>query len=349
MAALRRTRRLITAMTLVTLVGAMPATAPAAGASASTETTTPATGDTTAPGTDGSVADNTGGADAGSFAVQPSSEDGPGGRDYFIYTFTTGEQFGDRVAISNNGNEEATFAVYATDAVNTDDGSFSLLREDQQPTDVGTWVELGATQYTLDAGEQVIIPFSISVPADATPGDHVGAIVAQKIADASNPDGIGINVRVRVGARIYARVDGPVTKSLSIDSFALTYDAPGMPFSGNTAKVVYTVTNTGDVRLSPTANLSLAGLFGLGDHTLEQRQIPELLPGSSIEISEVVKDVKPYGRLTADLAVRADEEAVAADATVTQWTMPWLFLAIVIGLLVALIIWRVVTRRRATA
>lgn len=342
MAALRRTRRLVTATALTLLFGSTSLTH----ASAPPDTTTPGSGstDTTAP------ADETSPGEAGAFSVQPSSEQGPGGRDFFVYTFPTGSQFGDRVAISNLSDVQATYAVYATDAVNTDDGSFSLLREEEKPTDVGTWVELGATQYTLEPHEQVIIPFSITVPDDASPGDHVGAIVAQKLDDPSDPNaGIGVDVRVRIGARIYVRVDGLTNPSLSVDSFNVTYDTPGLPFSGATAKITYVLTNTGDIRLSPTANLKLAGLFGLGEQKLAQRDIPELLPGGSITVAEVVKDVKPYLRLTADLAVSAEEGTVTSGASLTQWTVPWLFVGIVGGIIVAIILQRIWARRRRNA
>jgi hypothetical protein len=340
MAALRRTRRLVTVTALTLLFGSTALTH----ASAPPETTSPGSTDTTAP------VDETSAGEAGAFAVQPSGEKGPGGRDFFVYTFPTGQQFGDRVAISNLSDATATYAVYATDAVNTDDGSFSLLREEEKPTDVGTWVELGATQYTLEPGQQVIIPFSITVPADATPGDHVGAIVAQKLDDPSDPNaGIGVDVRVRIGARIYVRVDGVTNPSLSVDSFDVTYDAPGTPFSGATAKVTYVLTNTGDVRLSPTADLKLAGLFGLGEEKLPQRAIPELVPGGSITISEVVKDVKPYVRLTADLAVTAEDGTVASGASITQWTVPWLSVGIIGAIIVGIVLWRIWARRRGNA
>lgn len=337
MAALRRTRRLITATALALVCGATSLTH----ASAPPDTTTP---DTTAP------ADETSPGEAGAFAVQPSSATGPGGRDYFIYTLPQGDVFGDRVAISNLSDTAATFAVYSTDAVNTDDGSFSLLREGEDPQDVGAWVELGATQYTVESGEQVIIPFSVTVPDDAAPGDHVGAIVAQKIDDPTSTDGgIGVDVRVRIGARIYVRVDGPTSPSLSIESFDIQYTAPGSPFSGSTAKVTYVLTNTGDIRLSPTADLSITGLLGLGERTLEQRQIPELLPGGSITITEVVTDVKPLGRITADLSVRAPAESVVTGASISQWAVPWLSVGVLGLVVVAIIVWRVVARRRRVA
>lgn len=301
-------------------------------------------GDTTTPASDDSAS-----ADAGSFAVQPSGPNGPGGRDYFVYTLKVGEVYQDTVSISNVGTNTATFSIYATDAQNTSDGSFSLLREEASPEDVGTWVELGATQWTVEPGMRVDIPFTVTVPADVAPGDHVGAILAQKIDDPDDPnDGIGFDVRVRVGARLYVRVDGPVNPSLAIDEFAVSYSAPGTPFSGADARVTYTVTNTGDIRLSPVAALAISGAFGLGETAAPDRQLPELLPGSSIQISEVLRDVKPYLRITADLNIQSAGAVAAASSSITQWAVPVLAVIGFAAIGFAFIAWRVAKRRRAS-
>jgi hypothetical protein len=289
-------------------------------------------------------------ADAGNFAVQPSGPNGPGGRDYFIYTLKTGQLFGDTVGISNLGKSTATFAVYATDARTTNDGSFSLMREEEKPKDVGTWVTLGATQYTLEPGKRVDIPFKLAIPADATPGDHVGAIVAQRIADPNNPStGIGLDVRVRLGARIYVRVDGPLNPSVAVESMSVRYDAPASPFSSADAHINYTLTNTGDVRLSPTATLKLSGVFGLSEPKLPDRQIPELLPGSSIQIAETVHGVKPYGRVTTELVVQQSGQPVIVRASVVQWAIPWLGVVVIGLLFVSIIGQRIWARRRSAS
>lgn len=304
--------------------------------------------DTTAPATD-----ETSGSDAGGFAVQPSAPDGTiGGRDSFVYELTSGQTFGDTVAIANLGTEPATFAIYATDARTTNDGSFGLLREEDAPTDVGTWIELGATQYTVDPGKQIAVPFSISVPADATPGDHVGAIVAQKITDPTQPDsGVGIGVRVRIGARVYVRVKGQVSPSLAIERFELRYDTPANPLGDADATIVYTLTNTGDIRLTPTAHLELGGMFGLGDVAIPDRDLPELLPGSSIAISELVPGVSPYLRLTADLGITAetDQGPVVASSSITRWTVPIGGVVVLVVLVLLAIAFVVLRRRRARA
>jgi uncharacterized membrane protein len=223
------------------------------------------------------------------------------------------------------------------------------MREEDKPKDVGTWITLGATQYTLDPGKRVDIPFKVTIPSDATPGDHVGAIVAQRIVDPNNPSsGIGLDVRVRVGARLYVRVDGPLNPSLAVESMSVRYDSPSNPFASADAHIDYTLTNTGDVRLSPTAALKLSGIFGLGERKLPDRQIPELLPGSSIRIAETLHGVKPYGRLTTDLVVQQAGQPVVVRASVVQWAIPWMGVIVVALVFVGIIGRRIWARRRST-
>jgi hypothetical protein len=303
------------------------------------------TADTSPPpeGDDTSVASTT-----GTFAVQPSGPNGPGGRDYFVYTLRPGQVFGDIVGVSNLSDETLTFAVYPTDAFNTPDAGFGLLREEELPVGLGTWVELGATQYTLDPGERVDIPFSVTVPADASPGDHAGAIVAQVIPEGSADqpdDGIGFDVRLRIGARIYVRVDGPLSPSLTIEQFRIEYVTPLNPLGSDSVRVTYVVANTGNTRLQPTASLKVAGLFGLGSTQAPLRDIPELLPGSSLEIAEIIRDVRPLGRLTATLRLQAPLDGVDVERSVSTWTVPWLLVA-AIALLLAYFVYRYVSRRR---
>jgi hypothetical protein len=330
---------------LLTSVLACTVLAVAAPAAASTPPTEPTT-TTTTP--ESETTDESG---PGSFAVQPSGPDGPGGRDYFVYTLKPGESFGDVVGISNLSDRTQTYVIYATDAFNTpNDAGFALLREDDTPTDVGTWIRLAADQYTLEPGERADIPFEISVPLDATPGDHAGAIVAQPVdLDPSDPaGGLGFDVRTRIGARIYTRVEGPITAALTIEDLQMSYDAPLNPFATAPAKVSYRVTNTGNIRISATALLDINGLFGAFEWSAPDRQLPELLPGSSLVVSETIHGVRPVGRLTAELLIESPNDGVRTGASVSQWAIPWLLVIAVVALIVVLIVLWVRRRRRRT-
>jgi hypothetical protein len=286
------------------------------------------------------------GAQGVEFAVQPSSPSGPGGRDFFVYTLSPGQTFGDTVAISNFEDVPVTFLVYPTDAFNTEgDAAFALLREDEQPVDVGSWITLAANQYTVEARSTANVPFSITVPPDAAPGDHAGAIVAQPVpVPGQTPEGFTFEVRQRIGARVYARVDGPLDPRLRVDRLLFDYERPVNPFAGGDALVSYQVSNTGNVRLAADAVLRIKGPFGITLKELPARELPELLPGGDVLVTETVTGIPQLVRLTAEVEVtaRIEDEQVVASRSV--WAVPWLLLLVVLVVVGLAVVW--LRRRR---
>ncbi|GAB1818181.1 WxL protein peptidoglycan domain-containing protein [Herbidospora sp. RD11066] len=269
------------------------------------------------------------------WAVQPSSATGPTGRDYFVYDAAPGQTITDYVGITNLGTGPLTVNVYGTDAFITGDGSFALLTADRPPSDAGTWIALRATAHTIGPGERADVPFVITVPRDATPGDHVGGVVGSVAGDAISGDGQRIKVDRRVAARVYLRVQGPVRPMLSLESLKLEYDNPVNPFGGGAARVTYTIRNTGNVRLTADADISLSGPLGwrLGGTGLT---LPELLPGSTLTRTESIAGVFPAARLTAEVAL-SGEAAVTRAASV--WSIPWLLVGALV-VLAGLVTWR---------
>ena len=145
------------------------------------------------------------------WAVQPSSKEGPTGRNYFVYDLAPGDRITDYVGISNLGTEPMTFSVYGTDAFTTDDGSFALLPASDKPTDVGSWIKFAQGRYTVQPGQRLDIPFRLTVPANATPGDHAGGVIGALAQIETDAAGQRINVDRRIAARVYLRVAGNST------------------------------------------------------------------------------------------------------------------------------------------
>jgi hypothetical protein len=266
------------------------------------------------------------------FAVQPSGPDGPGLRDWFTYTLDPGAVFGDTVAISNLSDHPIRFVIYPTDAVSVvDTGGFAAIKDTETPVDVGTWIELAAGEYTVPAGQRIDVPFKITVPEDAEPGDHAGAILAVDADEGSfdpnaAPDGITFNVMHRMGARVYVRVGGPTAPALRIDDLVVVRD-------GGKATVTWNAENTGNLRLSPTAEVRISGLFGRTIRTVPIQQLPELLPGANYVGASILTGLPSYEPLTAHLVVAA--EGVTIERSKQFASYPWLLIALVLAVLVA--------------
>ncbi|TYB64318.1 DUF916 domain-containing protein [Nonomuraea sp. PA05] len=287
-----------------------------------------------------------GGADEFRWAVQPSSASGPTGRDYFVYDVQPGQTLTDYVAVTNLGTEPLTVNVYGTDAFTTSDGSFALLTADRGPTDAGTWIAVSTATHTIAPGKRADVPFAVTVPADATPGDHVGGVIGSVSGEALSGDGQRIKVDRRVAARVYLRVAGPLRPAIQFTSLDVAYDNPVNPFAGGGAEVTYTLRNTGNVRLGAGSQVSLAGPLGwaLGERG---KELPEVLPGSSLTVKERFEGVFPAGRVTAtvELSPRvAVSEPIARAAS--RWAVPWLLLAACLVAVAATVVALRVRRRR---
>lgn len=284
-------RHLVRAGTLVACAAAL-AWSPAAAQQPPDDPTTPTT--EPVPGGSGVVQ---------SWALTPGEVGETGnGRSAFVFDLAAGGEVSDAFTVFNFGNVPLDFRIYATDAFNADDGSFSLLAGDEEPSDVGTWVDLPLDALNVPPGQQATFPFTIRVPADAAPGDHVGAILASSVAEGTGPDGRVVNLDRRTGTRIYVRVAGDITANLAVEDLETTYDGGLSPLDGH-AEVSYRIVNRGNVRLLGTHRISVGGPFGLLRQTSEEIEIPELLPGESVEFTQAFDDVAASGLAFTDVDI----------------------------------------------
>lgn len=260
------------------------------------------------------------------WSVQPSSAKGPDGRDFVIRRAAPGERLTDYVGVTNLTARPLTFTVYGTDAYNTDDGSFALLPAAQKPTDIGSWIGLGAAEYTVPANTRLDVPFSITVPADATPGDHAGGVIASIAEEAVDDKGQKVLVDRRVAARVYLTVAGDVAPTLKIDSVRLEYTQSTNPAEGGEMTVRYLVRNTGNLRLGGTGSVRVTGPFGWQLARTDVMDLPELLPGGSVTVTEKITGVQPTVRLNAEVDVEPadfEQKLPTVNRGTTVWAWPW--------------------------
>jgi len=292
--------------------------------------------------------------DTESIAGGPCDDGGASdGRSRFTYEAAPGQQVTDCYLVENTGSTPQQVSVYATDAFNTEEGDFALLDAAAAPTDSGAWVVLedGSTkmQFELGAGRSRAVRFTMTVPADAGPGDHAGGL----IVSAQTPSD-QILVDRRVGTRMYVRVPGELQSLLNITGMTATYNPTLNPFDGS-ASVTMTVTNQGNIALAPTLVLSVRSFFGsdITDRRLEN--LDELLPGASRTVTYELGPVGQYVYVNAaaSLYTRGDQTGAVSqappapqvDREVGVWTVPWILVGIlfVVGLIVLFLRWR---RRR---
>ncbi len=285
-----------------------------------------------------------GAASNGTWSVYPTTLPGGTPRVVFSPQLTPGETVDDSVTVSNISASPLSFDLYAADAFNTPGGGLSLRRRIDPIEGIGAWIRLAHSSVIVPSHASVAIPFVIVVPSDATPGDHVGGIVAEETT--GTPSSIGsvpINVVQAVGVRVLGRVRGPLVARVAVRSpdVAIKRSMASLFGASTDAVVTVRVENRGNVVLTPVAHLKLTGAFGTG--ATRTFSVGPLLPGESVTRRYTVS-VGAIGNVEAQLSVAAT--GTHSSATTSQWSVPWGLVAIVVVILLLVVLTLVRWRRR---
>lgn len=287
------------------------------------------------------------------WGVAPGDTDHGVDRANYAYELDPGAVVHDVLEVTNRGTADLHLAVYGADGLTTTSGQLDLLPADQESVDLGTWIVPEADQIDVPAGQTVAVPFTVQVPADATPGDHSGGILTS-LSAAGGDDGT-VRLDRRLALRMHVRVSGELAPGLSVTDLSVDRRQSVNPLAGDTLVVRYRLTNSGNTRLLPTDAVAVSGLLGAEQVVDVSGAEPvEVLAGSSLDREITVTGVQSWGR--AEVRVQAQGVAVGAGngATVTAAAdlsvvaLPWAAL-IVLLVIVAAVIIVLILRRRSRA
>lgn len=281
------------------------------------------------------------------WSIATASAEGPDDQVSFRIELEPGGEHRDHLAVTNYSEQEVSFALTASDGVVSEAGNFGLLSGDADPTGAGAWIDV-PEDVTVPARQTAVVPFTITVPEDALPGDHPGGVAATL---AGGSEGIGLDAGV--GVRVHLRVGGEIVPRIDLTEASGSYATSWNPLQPGTLDLAWTVHNSGNVRLGAHQVLEVLAPLGLDPGVAQQvvAQQREVLPGQSASFTASV-EAWPFGRLTAQLTstqevVGADLVAVDLPTATTQvgvTAVPWPHL-LALGILL-LAIGRAVVRRR---
>lgn len=289
-------------------------------------------------------------ADSVTIGVRPAG----GERTRFEPTLDPESTYEDAVEVVNPGTQPIAVTVFASDALLTESGAFGLQPAGQDPVDGGSWVGFGtpaessSVSATIPAGESVQVPFRVTVPADAAPGDHLAAVVA-RVDDAAEE----VVVRQhRVAVRLLLHVTGELHPELRIAQPTADYRVTSPV--GGAVDVSATLTNTGNVALRARPTVQVSALFGLWQTSASWDETDLLPPGAVLTVSGEVADIPAFGLLTVTMTVATAVDDDAPDpgalpvraSTTTVWAWSWTIGGL--ALLVAALIVLLVTSRRTS-
>ncbi|WP_314452542.1 hypothetical protein [uncultured Microbacterium sp.] len=290
--------------------------------------------------------------DTVTWSVEPADADAATGEAWTELTLDAGQSVTEHMMITNRGGSDVIFRLSAADGYFTDTGRFNMLAADEESVDAGTWITI-AESVEVGAGESVIVPFTVDVPTNATPGDHPAGVAAGILTGDST-----IGVESRVGFRVMTRVRGDLAPALSVTDQQAVYSPSWNPFLPGSLTVTATIVNSGNTRLGALPRVTSSGPLGVLATDTTLTQIAEFAPGESRTIITVVPGVWPafatqVRTTAASIAIAGTEplRGATGSAQTTVATIPWSHLLLLATLAVAVVLirWRGTRRRRTVA
>lgn len=225
------------------------------------------------------------------WSAAPSSGDGAsssgdGARSRFYLEGEPGAVLKDTVAVTNGSPRARTYTLRGAGG-----GGQS-----------GEWLAFAERKVTVPARTRAEVPFTMTVPDGAVPGDHPSAVL---VGDGERTERVGVRLRVM----------GPALSALSVENVRVRE-------SGDGAQIAYVLVNRGNTTLSPRLAVRADGLFGELMRRQERALNVELPPGARMPMREPWPS--PPALDAADVSLRVTAEAGAKGTGHASYTaVPW--------------------------
>jgi hypothetical protein len=201
-----------------------------------------------------------------------------------------GDSLTERIKVRNDSDAEMRYSLLVEDfkAVG-EEGGVGLIDDDQSNStySLAKWVFPEPKSFTLAAGQEKEISFSINIPKNAEPGGKYGSILV-KIGEEGKVQS-GASVSSRVGSLILLRVSGNVKEEASVASFKTDkgyYEKGPISF-------MLRVKNTGNNHIRPKGTIVVSNIFGQKVAQIDLNG-KNVLPGA---IRKMDTEWKPKGML----------------------------------------------------
>ncbi|WP_308797689.1 COG1470 family protein [Agromyces silvae] len=281
--------------------------------------------------------------------VRPSDGTGEDGRSWVELELRAGEVAEEHLLIRNLSPAAVTFRLAAADGYFTETGRFNMLTAGEVSTGAGTWIGI-QDSVEVASGADVVVPFSVTVPENAEPGDHPAGVAAS-IRSGGDAE---VGVESRVGFRVMTRVAGELAPAVGT-KLGANFSGSINPFEPGHVTFTYDVENEGNTRLAVDSVLSLSGPFGWFARDVAVEQIDEIAPGETRTIRQQVSGVWPFVALFLDRRTQAEVvgnssaevATTTTDASSVVWAIPWSQLGVLVIVAIILLLARWDRRRKA--
>lgn len=208
------------------------------------------------------------------------------------------------------------------------------------PYSLKDYVKPEVNQITLNFGERLRLPITISIPKNTSPGGLYGAVMISAVnideinnGSPNNAAAGKVKIITRVASLFFIRVNGKVVNNGNLKDFKTEkslYESGPITF-----KILSE--NNGSVYLSPYGVIEIKNMLG---QQIDERQIDPwfVMPDSLRERDVVWNNNFLFGRYTATISMNRGYDNIIDSKSFAFWVIPWRIISIIlIGLI--LIIW----------
>ena len=260
-------------------------------------------------------------------------------------TMNPGEVRTEKIIIENVTNQATTYYPEKDDFVAPKDesGTPTFISEEKTSStySLSKWLTISKASITLASKEKQVVDVTISVPANAEPSGHFGAVLFGTIAP--NTEGTGTGLQGKIGTLILVRVAGDAKENGVVASFTTDksiYQKPPVNF-------VSRIRNLGNVHFAPSGEIVIKDIFGRKIDSLKINDVAgNVLPDSIRKFeNKWEKSVLP-GLYKAELLLSYGTPQKSLTASVSFWILPWVQILIGLAILVVVILLLVLGMKR---
>jgi hypothetical protein len=249
----------------------------------------------------------------------------PGKTEVFL---DPGESMVKNIIVTNRINRTVRFRLSTEDFIGTNDPKqpVVLLGDDYSPYSLKDLIVPEITEFSLEFGERISIPVTITIPTNVEPRGYYGALIISNDPDkleGSNATEVEGRTRIisRIGSLFLLKINGQGLSNGNIEDFKLI--GPEKTFySEKPAGFEIAFKNTGNVHLVPYGTITIKNMFGKVIQTLPVDAY-FVLPDSTRYREIMWTKGFSIGRYTASLNLNKGYDGETEIAELALWVLPW--------------------------
>jgi hypothetical protein len=243
------------------------------------------------------------------FSVRPAHVDpaDPATRAYFKPVVVAGRSFADQVVVANISDAPIDLIVSAVDGLTGATSGAVYANRQPSATKAGAWVTPDVGTLSVAAHRETAVGFTVRVPLDATPGDHLAGIAFEVAHAQSTPGRFAVTQVIREVVGVEIVIPGPAEFLPHVDAVELR-PLPGV----GSASVVIHLGDGGRKLGKPGLSVSLDGPDRY--HRRVEHQLDTILPGDTIPFPLPWPDTLRPGNYTVTVVATGGPAPVVFEA-----------------------------------